>query len=189
MTLLFAGLALWTLAHFFPSLAVDSRRRLIGRLGNNPYRGLFSLAIVISLVLMVFGWRQAVPEALYLPPEWGRLAALPLMLAAFVLFFASRIPGNLKRFIRHPQLTGVATWAFAHLLTNGEDRSVLLFGVMLAWALTETVLISRREGVWQKPGTAAIKLDFINVVVGTVLFLLLMWLHPALFNVSPMGQL
>jgi uncharacterized membrane protein len=127
---------------------------MVARLGSNPYRGLFTLVIVASLVLMVFGWRQIIPETLYSPPAWGRLAAAPLMLIAFVLFVASNMAGNLKRWLRHPQLTGVATWAVAHLLANGEDRSVLLFGVMLVWALLAIVLINRRDGAWQKPAKA-----------------------------------
>jgi uncharacterized membrane protein len=187
MTLLIAGLALWTLAHLYPSLAVDSRRQMLERLGGNPYRGLFSLVIVASLLLMVLGWRQIVPAMLYSPPAWGRHAAALLVLIAFVLFFAARVPSNLKRWIRHPQLTGVATWAFAHLLANGEDRSVLLFGVMLVWALLAMVLINRREGDWQKPAKAAIKMDVINIIVGGVLYALMVWLHPILFNVSPMA--
>jgi len=187
MTLLIAGLALWTLAHLYPSLAVDSRRQMQEHLGSNPYRGLFSLVIVASLLLMVMGWRQIVPEMVYSPPAWGRHAAALLILIAFVLFFAARVPSNLKRWIRHPQLTGVATWAFAHLLANGEDRSVLLFGVMLLWALLAMVLISRREGDWQKPAKAGVKMDVINIIVGVVLYALMLWLHPILFNVSPMA--
>jgi uncharacterized membrane protein len=160
---------------------------MVARLGSNPYRGLFTLVIVASLVLMVFGWRQIIPETLYSPPAWGRLAAAPLMLIAFVLFVASNMAGNLKRWLRHPQLTGVATWAVAHLLANGEDRSVLLFGVMLVWALLAIVLINRRDGAWQKPAKAAVKMDVINIVVALVVYALMVWLHPILFNVSPMA--
>jgi uncharacterized membrane protein len=187
MILLIAGLVLWTLAHLYPCIATGSRQRLRDRLGNNPYRGLFSLAIVASLIFMVMGWRHIIPEPWYNPPAWGRVAALALMLAALLLLSASNIAGNLKRWIRHPQLTGVAVWALAHLLANGENRSVLLFGVFLLWALTAQVLINRRDGAWQKPPKAAVKMDIINVVAAVGVYALLLWLHPILFNVSPHG--
>ncbi len=41
-------------------------------------------------------------------------------------------------------------WATAHLLLNGDSRSVLLFGWLGIWALLEIVFISRREGEWVK---------------------------------------
>ena len=45
------------------------------------------------------------------------------------------IPNNVKRLLRHPQLTGVALWGIGHLLANGESRSIILFGGLGAWAI------------------------------------------------------
>ena len=62
MTLLTIGVLLWAFAHLFPSLLPDTRSRLIGRLGENAYKGLFALNLVIAILMMVFGWRSA-PDA------------------------------------------------------------------------------------------------------------------------------
>lgn len=55
MAILVTGIAVWAFVHLFPSVAPVLRGRLIDRLGANPYRGLFSVLIVISLVLIVVG--------------------------------------------------------------------------------------------------------------------------------------
>ncbi|MBT8087589.1 MAG: NnrU family protein, partial [Gammaproteobacteria bacterium] len=103
--------------------------------------------------------------------------------SAFILFAASAIPGNIRRFVRHPQMTAVILWGTAHLLTNGSSRAVILFGGMTLWAVLEVVLINKRDGQWQKPDKAAIKLDAITVGVGVVLYFALAYFHKSLFGV------
>ena len=46
--------------------------------------GLFVAAMVLSLYLIISGWKATVPEFLYIPPAWGRHAASLLVLIAFV---------------------------------------------------------------------------------------------------------
>jgi uncharacterized membrane protein len=162
------------------------RRSLVARLGDTRYRGLFSLLIVASILLLVLGWRAATPAMIYQPPAWGHGAALVLMLAALILFAASGLPTNIKRFIRHPQLTGVATWAIAHLLCNGDDRSAVLFGGIGLWALIEILVINRREGPWQKPPALPLGADIKPLVGGVLGYVVLLLAHPYLFGVSPM---
>ena len=62
MALLIFGLLLFTLVHLVPAAFHSLRASLIGRMGDNPYRGIFSLVVVISLVLIVLGWRSAAPS-------------------------------------------------------------------------------------------------------------------------------
>ncbi len=74
------------------------------------------------------------------------------MLAAFILLGASQAKGSrFKQWVRHPQLTAVALWAVAHLLSNGESRSVILFGGLLIWAELSIYFINKRDGEWVKP--------------------------------------
>ena len=154
MTLLIAGLLLFTAAHLFPAVLKSTRDNLETRLGVNPYRGVFSLVIVASLVLIVAGWRSADPGYVYAPPfRAGALLGL-VMLAAFVLFIASQTPNNIRRYIRHPQMAAVILWSVSHLLVNGELRSVLLFGGLGIWAILEILLCNRRDGDWQRPEAA-----------------------------------
>ena len=107
MIWLWLGVILWSLVHFMPALAPGLKANLVGRLGDGPYKGAFALTIVFSIVLMVIGWRSAVADIVYEPPVWGRHLAMLLMLVAFLLFAFSHGKSNMKRFIRHPQLSAV----------------------------------------------------------------------------------
>ena len=144
MTKLVLGVLLWSATHFVPAVAADFRKRVIDRIGENPYKGLFTLAMVFALYLIISGWRATLPEFLYVPPAWGRHAASLLVLIAFILFSASHGQNNIRRIVRHPQLTSVVVWGIAHLLANGESRSIVLFGGLALWALVEIVLLNRR---------------------------------------------
>lgn len=186
MVWLVLGVLLWSIVHLSRCLAPGFRARMIERLGEKKYKGLVALDIVIAIVLIVIGWRSTTPEYLYVPPGWGRTAATPLMLIALILFAAASLPTNIKRVLRHPQLTGVVVWAVAHLLANGEDRSLVLFGGLGLWALIEIVLISRREGPWQRPEPVPLKAELKPLIGGIVVYVVLLLLHPYLFGVPVM---
>ena len=107
-----------------------------------------------------------------------------LVLIAFILFGASNYPTRIKQFIRHPQLTGVAVWAFAHLVLNGDSRSVLLFGTMGLWAILEIVFINRREGKWVKQPSPSWAREIRGLAISLVVFVVVVMLHPYMTGVS-----
>ena len=179
------GVLLFMLVHFVPSLAVGLRSSLVSNVGEHPYRGLFSLLLVISIGLMVFGWRSTVPEFVYLPPAWGRPLTIALMLVSVMLFGAANYPTRIKRIVRHPQLTGLGLWSIGHLLSNGDSRSLVLFGGLGFWALVEMLLINRREGEWAKPDAPALSNEATGLVISVIVFLALVFLHPYYAGVSP----
>ena len=185
MTLLILGIIAWSLAHLFPAVFSGARAHLKNKLGDGPYRGLFSLVILGALLLIVFGWKSASPNAIYTPPLDAGPVTSTLILIGFVLFFASQIPGNIRRFIRHPQMVGTLLWAVAHLLTNGDSRSIALFGGLAIWTVVEVVMINRRDGAWQKSGPAAVTVDIVSVVIGLAAFVLAFYFHSRLFGVLP----
>lgn len=186
MAWLLVGVLIFCLAHLFPAVLPESRAKLEQKLGENPYRGVFSLVIVGALVVIVLGWRSAVPTALYNPPMSPGPAPSLLVLIGFVLFVASQVPGNFKRLLRHPQMIGTLCWGIAHLLTNGSSRSVILFGGLSAWALIEILMINRRDGPSRKPAAAPIKFDVIAIVIGLVAFAAVAYFHAAWFGVASM---
>ena len=184
MTLLISGVLLWSVAHLFPVMMGSTRALLIARLGANAYRGLFALDIVIALVLIVLGWKSASPVGVYVPPLLGSPLPSLLILAGFILFVAAQRRTNIKRFIRHPQLTGLVLWGVAHLLTNGDSRSVVLFGGLTAWSIVMMLLINRRDGAWNKPEPVAMSSELVTLVVGAVAFGVLLYSHQFLFGVA-----
>ena len=184
MTLLIAGIALWFVTHLFPAAAPVARDNLIKKLGENPYKGIFSLLILAALLMIVFGWKSAIPSALYAPPIGPGIVPSVLVLSGLVIFFASQTGGHIKRLIRHPQMTGVLFWSTAHLLVNGDSRSVSLFGGFALWAVLEIILINRREGPRVDRPAASISQDLVSIVIGGVVFALVGHFHLQLFGVS-----
>ena len=183
MSLLIAGVVIWSLAHLFPSVLPATRDGLMRKLGENPYRGLFALVIIGSLILIVLGWKRAVPSALYAPPFAANPVISALVLIGLILFFASQAAGNIKRFVRHPQMVGTMLWGVAHLLTNGSTRDVALFGGLTVWAIVEILMCNRRDGKWQKPAPAAVKSDLVPIVIGSAVFAAVLYFHGTLFGV------
>ena len=188
MVWLYLGVFLFVVVHFVPGLAPKLRNSLIKRVGENPYKGIFSLALLTSIVLMVVGWRSATPTLAYLPPAWATPVASILMLISVMLFGAAHQPTRIKRYIRHPQLTGVAVWSGSHLLANGDSRSLVLFGGLGVWALIEMILINRREGAWQRPFGPALSVEIRGIVISAVIFFVLVYLHPYFAGVSPIPR-
>jgi uncharacterized membrane protein len=188
MVLLVIGVLLWTCIHLFPSMLPAARTSLIGRLGEGPYKGLFALDLVIAILLMVFGWRSAGLSLWYVPPLASTpLAIAPLVAIAFILMGAANAPTNIKRFLRHPMLTGVMVWGVAHLLANGDNRSVVLFGGLTLWAGIAMITISRRDGAWVKPAPVPLLKDLTLVVIGLVLTAVVAYFHEYLSGVRLIG--
>ncbi len=185
MTWLVIGLLLWSGLHFVPGLARGFRGALIDRVGEKTYSGVFAVGVVVSIVLMVVGWRSAVQWNVYEPPLWGRPVGILFILIAFLLFGFAKAKTNVKRFIRHPQLTGLIAWAVGHLLANGDNLSLLLFGGLGLWALIEMPLINRREGAWQKPDRVPVAAEIRPILIGVAIFAAFFAAHSYLFGVSP----
>ena len=184
MSLLIAGLVIWTLVHFLPSKGISFKRKLLDSLGANGYKGVFSLLILTALVLIVFGWRSSVPSHLYALPAFVKPIALILMVMAFLLFGAAKQSTRLKQYVRHPQLTSVIVWSIAHLLLNGDTRSLVLFGWLGIWALLEIFAINKREGEWTKPEIPTMAKEVQWLVVSLVIFAVLVIAHPYLAGVA-----
>lgn len=184
MIFLIVGVVLWSVTHLIPSTLPQVRTSLIGKLGIGPFKGLFAIDILLALFLIIFGWKASEPVAIYTPPLPGNEIAAVLMLVGLVLFVASSVQGNIKRYVRHPQMLGVICWGVAHLLANGDSRSLILFGGLSAWAVLEIIFINRRDGVWEKPAVRPVKMDLITVIAGAAAFAALLYFHARLFGVS-----
>ncbi len=191
MILLLAGLLLFFSLHVVPMLP-GVRARLTGALGVVAYRGLFSLVAASGLVLIVWGYanaRDAGPAILYDPPLWLRHVTLLLMLPVFPLLVASYVPCRLRRIIKHPMLVAIKTWAFAHLLANGDAASVLLFGGFLLFAVTDRISVKRRtaSGLVTPPAGGSAGGDIVAVGIGLLLYAAFVWkLHVWIIGVPVM---
>ena len=184
MTRLVLGISLWSVIHFAPAIAADLKKKLVGQLGEYPYKGIFTLFIAISIFLIITGWKSISPEAVYTPPDWSTYVTRVLVLVAFILFLAPYPPNNIKRLLRHPQLIGMACWGIGHTLSNGESRSIVLFGGLTVWAIIEISLLNRRDGEWVKPARSKHITDFSLVLFGTLVYLAFFYTHHLIFGGS-----
>ncbi len=178
MSLLIAGVLIWSLTHMSIRLVPNIRAALIARVGYFPYQGIFSLPILIGLYCIVVGWKTMGPgEPLYIL-SGAKTISMVLMALAACLFVASKAPTDIRQYLRHPQLTSVMLWAMAHLLANSDPRSLILFGGLWLWAMTEIFLINRAVGEWKKPERFGPLGTGVSTAIGLALFAGLVFAHP-----------
>lgn len=187
MTVLILGVALWVAAHLFKRLAPGPRAALSDRMGDGS-KGVFALLIVLSVVLMVVGYRGAEFVNLWFPPAWlGHVNNL-LMLVAFYVFGIGMAKGALSQRVRHPMLGGFTLWAVAHLLVNGDLASVILFGGLGAWAIAAMLIINAQDARWtpppRKPGPRDAVAAAVVLVTYGVVGMIHLWL-----GVNPFGSI
>jgi uncharacterized membrane protein len=180
------GLILWVAIHFWKRASPGTRDPL-GQRG----KAIAALLIVISVVLMVIGYRAAEGTIFWGRAGWSTGLNNLLMVAAFYIYATGApAPGKprvwLGRKLRHPQLIGFSLWAVAHLLVNGDTPSFVLFGGLLVWALAEIVLINRAVPDWTPPPSRDQKKELIPIIATVVLFVVVGGIHSAL-GYNPFG--
>lgn len=193
MLVFVVGLVLFLGIHSVSIVAPGWRAATVARLGENPWKGIYSLAAGVGLAVLIVGYGMARrdPVVLYAPPAALRHLALVVMLPVFPLFFAAYLPGRIRSAARHPMLLAVKFWAAAHLLANGTLADVLLFGGFLAWAVADRISVKRRsvEEAHDAPAAPARPYNDVIAVVGglAVYLVLVFWAHRWLIGVSPLA--
>jgi uncharacterized membrane protein len=190
LAILILGLILFLGAHSFTTLR-GPRAGLIGRIGEGPYKGLYSIVALAGFALIAWGfhfYRQNGWVQLWTPPSWAPHVTILLMWFAFVALAASgKAPGRIRGWLHHPMVTAVKIWALAHLIANGDLGGLILFGTLLAWAVYDRITLTRR-GDGGAPRLAHFtRADAIAVGAGTVAWLAMMALHPWLIGVAVIG--
>jgi uncharacterized membrane protein len=194
MGMLILGLVLFLGVHSVRIVAEDWRARQRARLGENAWKGLYSLISIAGFVLIVWGYGLArqQPVVLWQPlPTFVRHIASLLTLLAFVLLVAAYVPRNgIKARLHHPMVLGVKSWAFAHLIANHTLADLLLFGGFLVWAALSFRAARRRDaaqGTVYPAGTLVGTL--LTVVIGVALWLgFALWAHGAWIGIEPFAR-
>jgi uncharacterized membrane protein len=190
MSYLILGLVIFLGVHSVRVVAEDWRTGVRQRMGEMPYKGIYSLLSLIGFGLIVWGFGVArdTPSMVWTPPTGMRHAASLLTLISFVFLAAAYVPRNsIKARFHHPMVLGVKTWALAHLLANGSVAHFVLFGSFLVWAVVLFISSRRRDraqGV-QYPAGAAIATG-VTVLVGVGAWALFAFvLHGLLIGIRP----
>ncbi len=176
MVILIAGLVLFLGVHSVRIFAPQWRDQKFSSMGEGTWKGAYSLVSLVGLVLLVWGYTLARPNApvLYETPGWMAHLTIVLMAMAFMSLMVSQLPaGRLKPMLKHPMLLATKIWAFAHLLVNGDLASVLLFGSFLAWGVLDRISLKRRGAALAVAGP--VTWDFAAVASGLVIWFLFIW--------------
>jgi uncharacterized membrane protein len=192
------GTALFVGVHAVP-MVPRWRTALIGRLGEGPYKAVFSLLSLAGLIGAIIAYRFTRHVPLWSSPEPLRTVTAILMLAAVLLFAGAKGVPWFKRVVRHPMLWGIGLLGVAHLLVNGEPAGVILFGGLALFGFAWQPLTDRRDAAldpagWQKTRQTTSfwpfakwhvhsdPMTFRPLLIGVIVYLALVLLHPWLFR-------
>ena len=179
MTLLVIGILLWMGAHLFKRIMPDARAAL-----GSKGQGLVALALVASIVLMVLGYRGAECVNVWYPPSYMTHVNNLLVLIGIWAMSPAGTKGMLLSRVRHPMLMGFRLWALSHLLVNGDQASIVLFGGLLIWGVVEVVVINRAEPDWTPRTDGSLAKDGMFFVASLVLMAAIGYVH-GLIGPSP----
>jgi uncharacterized membrane protein len=159
----------------------------VARIGERPFRGLFSALSIVALIFLVRSWSMSPTEPIWFTSDWLRWILVVAMLPAFVLFVASvsqpnptmigpgggivRAPRGVTRVTRHPMLWSFAIWAAVHVIGNGDRASIVFFGAFLITALAgmpsiDAKLERRDPATWQALSATTSIVPFAAIVAG-----------------------
>ena len=193
MTVLILGLILFLGPHSVRIVAEPWRTQMLQRLGEKPWKGLYSLVSLIGFALIIWGYGLARydPVVLWQPPVAMRHIASLLTLASFILLTAAYVPGNsIKARLRHPMILGVKLWAFGHLLATAKLADVVLFGAFLLWAILDFRAARGRDralGTTYAAGSMGGTL--VTLVLGVAAWAAFaFWAHAAWIGIAPFGR-
>jgi len=192
MAILVLGLVIFLGLHSTRIVSESGRERAIARIGEGPWKGVYSLISAIGFVLIVWGFARARYDApqLWTLPAGARHITMLLMLVALILFASFLFKrSHIAVLTHHPMLWSVLLWSAGHLFANGSAADLVLFGAFFVWSAADLVSAyarDRRNGVvYPEPQVAA---TAGAVVVGLVVYALLIGGLPLwLFGVSPLA--
>lgn len=138
------------------------REQIVARLGETPYRVVYSLITVLAFVWLVLAYRGAPSIMLWPPlPVLHVITHLCMLLAVVLLIGGLSTPNptaldqtpvldrpeparGVLRITRHPVMVAIALWGIGHLVARGGLASLLFFGGLAALALVGTRLLDTK---------------------------------------------
>ena len=183
MTVLILGLILFLLPHTLREFGL--REALAGRFpSHGAYKGVYSLIALLGLALIIWGKSIAPFVMVWEPPFGLRNFSHFLMIPVFWLLLAGAMPmSGLRRQLRNPMVLAVTLWGAAHLWTNGDLASMLLFGGFTLWGAIKFF------SLWRNTAVPAYRFrmaswDIVSGLLGLVIYWAVFIFHGDLFGVG-----
>ncbi|WP_417270499.1 NnrU family protein [Celeribacter sp.] len=152
---------------FFLSHAIPVRPpvkgRIVAQIGARGFTLGYSILSTAILIWLIVAAGRAPFVVLWNAPFWGPVVTLFVMFDVVMLLALTIGRPNpfsfggahnerfdpshpeVVRFLRHPLLVGLALWAVAHIVPNGDLAHVILFGAFAGVALLGMAIINRRK--------------------------------------------
>jgi len=175
-----SALTLFFALHFIP-YTENVRQRIVRYGGEKRYKVICSLAIFGTIAMGVAGWSSFPNTYFYEPSIELKRLHFVIMFVAVYLWVAAEFPNNLKRFVRHPMLTGMKLWALGHLLANGDLRSMILFVSFLLFSVF-AVMASNARGEKNTVAITPFRNDILAFGLSILIYALLIHFHGTLFG-------
>ncbi len=181
MNLLILGIIIFFSIHLVPILPI--KNILINRLGENKYKGLFSIIALVGLLIIIYGFSRADFYPIWDPLPYSKEIALALMPISMILLAAANIQTNIKKFIKHPMLIAILIWSFVHLIANGDLRSIILFGSFGLYALID-IFFSKKVLTTNIEVKYTLSKDIMVIIIGLVAYLIIVYYHQFIAGVT-----
>ena len=182
------AVAVFVGGHFFLS-SVPVRTPIIKALGENGFRLLYTALAIAAMVWVVRAYGAAPFVPIWEPgPGLGHTPLIVMPFACILIVAGLSTPNitmvagerhaeqphpapGIMTITRHPFLWGVGLWALAHLLANGDEASMALFGGMAVLAFGGMLHIDSRRraslgSAWGPVALTTSVLPFLAVVQG-----------------------
>ena len=181
MNLLILGIIIFFSIHLVPISPL--KKILINRLGENKYKGLYSLIALVGLLIIIYGFSRADFYPIWDPLPYSKEIALALMPISMILLAAANIQTNIKKFIKHPMLIAILIWSFVHLIANGDLRSIILFGSFGLYALID-IFFSKKVLTTNIEVKYTLSKDIMVIIIGLVAYLIIVYYHQFIAGVT-----
>lgn len=164
MTDLLLAVGVFLAAHLIPAVK-PVRAGLVRVMGEPVYLAAYSIVSLAIIVWMIRAYGAAPHVELWPAMDWARWLAAVVMAPACVLIVAGMAGPNpfslgwgrrgfdparpgIVGVTRHPVIWGLGLWAGVHVLVNGDQASVILFGLLGVLSLAGPFsLDAKRRGV------------------------------------------
>jgi uncharacterized membrane protein len=188
VSLVVAAIA-WVAVHIGVA-GTQLRDRIVARIGEGPFRGLFVLVSFVLLGWLGWSFGAAGPvRVLWHAPPWLAVLMMLVMLPALLLFVGSLTTPNptavtggraldpanpargVLRITRHPMLWAFALWGHVHLVVLGTLSALVLTGAIIVTSLAgmpslDAKIARRQRDHWLVFTSATSRLPFVAIARG-----------------------
>jgi len=182
MVFLFIAVLLFALVHLIPAVPTI-KARLSDKLGA-LYGPVFGVVATLTLIVIIVAWSFAGFEPVYEPVKYSRHINVGLSLIAFLFLGIFFFRGKLRLFFRFPFAIAVIFWASGHLVANGDQASIIMFGGLLVYALVFIVL-----GLINKVFPSLVVRDghdVLSLMIGFSAYIVMVQLHEIIIGLPVM---